>query len=32
LSDDELEDIKGSVRDLGGTIGYEDDLENTEED
>ena len=32
LSGDELADIKGSLRDLGGTIGYEDDLDNTEED
>jgi hypothetical protein len=32
LSDDELEDIKGSLRDLGGTVGYEDDLEDDEEE
>jgi hypothetical protein len=31
LSDDELADIKGSLRDLGGTIGYEDDIEDDED-
>jgi hypothetical protein len=31
LSDDELEDIKGSLRDLGGTIGYEDNIEDDED-
>jgi hypothetical protein len=32
LSDDEMQDIKDSLRELGGTIGYEDDVEEQEEE
>ncbi len=32
LSDDEMQDIKDSLREMGGTIGYEDDMEEVEED
>ncbi len=31
LSDDEVQDIKDSLREMGGTIGYEDDVEDEEE-